>query len=382
MPTALHTPLDDKAAGKLGSSLYRKQILRTGSIDYKGQRLDFTPAYLAEIKRSFDEAAYDSVPFVMAPADNSHTSDPERVRGQVKGFELTADGLDALIEVGPDGAKVLDSHPKLGVSARIVNDLARADGRKWPAAVAHVLGTLDPRVTGMRPWQHIADLANDPTPTVDLTAATYTEREDPMPALTDEQQTKLARFLDTLSEDGAPPVVPTTDPAPKPEPGSALTDAQVAALVADLESDATTVTDSAPPTEAPIGASLSVEAQQAIDLANATAENTRNELTVLQGKLAAERFKTERAQLVNAGVPPASVELARPLLERPEHTTVDLANDQSLDVTAIVRNLLLAQRGTVDLSHSVGGVGMPIEDDSAADRQALIKAHNDRYGRL
>jgi len=50
---------------------------------------------------------------------------------------------------------VLSGNPMLGVSARIVEDYARSDGRFFPAAIQHVLGTLDPRIPDLGPGQPV-----------------------------------------------------------------------------------------------------------------------------------------------------------------------------------------------------------------------------------
>ena len=169
--TALQTPYRRKDAQRVGARMFKKQVLKIGQIDYQGRTLDFTRGYLEELARNFTSKAYDQVPFVLADGENRHTMDPERFRGEVKGVEVTDDGLHALIELTDDGARVVEQNPRLAVSARIVEDHPK--GR----ALQHVLGTLDPRATGMKPWEAV-ELSFGSPHVIDLTAASYRGEAD------------------------------------------------------------------------------------------------------------------------------------------------------------------------------------------------------------
>src|ERR1017187_10438196 len=214
MPTTMLTPVEFRAARQAGATLWRKQLLPLGEIAYKGRRIAFTREYLAGLVTAFRDKAYDVVPFQFADSANSHSNAPEQRRGTVKDLELTDDGLDIIVAAGPEAAKHLTEYPDLGVSARITEDYDRADGKFFPAAIQHVLGTLDPRITGMRPWQAV-EAANDDGEVIDLTALEYASddpeqpvqpelpadlspstEEHTMASLTPEQESKLARLLD------------------------------------------------------------------------------------------------------------------------------------------------------------------------------------------
>lgn len=54
------------------------------------------------------------------------------------------DGLYVTAQLTERGEAVLRDNPYLGVSARIVEQYRRADGKFYPAAMQHVLATLDP----------------------------------------------------------------------------------------------------------------------------------------------------------------------------------------------------------------------------------------------
>ena len=165
--TALQTPYRRKDAQRVGARMFRKQVLPVGQVAYRGRTLDFTRDYLTELARNFNAGAADQVPFLLADAQNQHHSLPERFRGEVKGVEVEADGLYALIETSEEGSRLLADNPRLGVSARIRGD----------KVLEHVLGTLDPVVTGMKPWEAI-ELSSGSAPVIDLTAASYTGEAD------------------------------------------------------------------------------------------------------------------------------------------------------------------------------------------------------------
>ncbi len=178
MSTVL-TPYLGGTAIELGNT-WTKKLLPVGSISYKGRTLQFTRSYLQQLADAFSARAYDQVPLQLAGADNGHTNDPERTAGQITGMEVRPDGLWITAKVTPRGEAVLAGNPKLGVSARIVEDYDRADGRFFPAAIQHVLGTLDPRIPGMGAWAAV-EASNDGTDAVliDLSGCSWEGQEDP-----------------------------------------------------------------------------------------------------------------------------------------------------------------------------------------------------------
>lgn len=355
MTRALHCPPTD-LAGEVGTGrLWRKQILRKGRIDYLGRPIVFDDAYLQDLQRAFDERALDQVPLQFADAANAHTEDPERTRGQVVALERTPDGLDAIVALSEDGERVVRDNPGLSVSARILEDHRRVDGKAWPRALAHVLATINPRITGMRPWAQVA-LSNPDVPVVDLTSATLTERGQSMAELTDEQVAGLLALLDK----------PNTDP-PAADDGD-LSDAEWEALLADATADADTPEETPEPVLA--GAALSAEAQTAISLANANAQQAQQTAQALQADLERANWAREAQGYVEAGCMPALVELAGQVIAPP----VDLANSPA-DPASVVRRMVEATRGYVDFS-VVGST----QADPDAETNALVKAWTDNFG--
>ena len=92
-------------------------------------------------------------------------------------MELGDDGLYITAELTPEGEQVLTANPKLGVSARIVEEYARSDGARFPAAIQHVLGTLDPRIPGLGPWQAIEAATPPADSLIDLSGLTFAGEE-------------------------------------------------------------------------------------------------------------------------------------------------------------------------------------------------------------
>jgi len=155
MTSTVIAPWSYGSAIELAGGLWRKKLLPVGEVSYKGRVLRFTRDYLRGLAQAFASRAYDQVPFQLADAQNTHTNDPERTRGEVVGMDLGSDGLYVTVQATDAGARVLQKNPRLGVSARIVEDYARSDGQHYAAAVQHVLGTLDPRIPALGAWEPV-----------------------------------------------------------------------------------------------------------------------------------------------------------------------------------------------------------------------------------
>lgn len=340
----IQAPIAAAPAVDLSRTLWRKQVLKAGTINYAGRKLTFDRDYLTDLAASFKAGAYDQVPFVLATADNAHNLLPERVRGEVKALEVTADGLDALIELSDEGAAIVKDNPRLGVSCRIAEGLEQADGRSFSRAVNHVLGTLDPRITGMRPWEAV-ELSTPGEAVVDLTSATYEEAT--VPELTEDEVTQLRALLSANPAAGQPPAA---DPAPG-EPDDAAIEAAVAALLADPDPD-----------PEPAGASLSADpGPSAIDLARAETAEAKQMAVQMRRELWDAKLASEAEVLLSKGYAPAVVDLCRPLLYGngvtvDDPSVVDLSNSggSPLNVADQVRKLLEAVGPQIDLSAEHG----------------------------
>lgn len=435
MPTTMLTPVNRGKARQAGATLWRKQLLPVGEINYKGRKIALTREYLAGLVKAFADRAYDAVPLQFADEENRHTEKPEHRRGTVQGLELVDDGLDVIVSVGPDAAQHLTEYPDLGVSAKIVEQYERADGRFFPAAIKHVLGTLDPRITGMRPWQAI-EAANEDGEVIDLTAEQYAAphgseaalppavttvisgaggnggattftagggggggtfpatltvttgtaaqqaspgtptQEETRMAFTDAQEARLARLLD-LPDDQFDAVLA----AGAGDDGETLSDEELQALIDDLHDEPDAEPEPAPdaePEPATAGAALSAEAQAAIDLANSRAEETAIELARVTTALNRAAYERERDWFSREyGIPPRITDLARPVLEGEGHV-VELSNGSTIDAGAIVRQVLKQIGQTVRMLDLSGELGTPLDFSADAERAAEEKAVKDR----
>lgn len=332
MGDILLTPASGGEGTTLGPKLWRKKILPKGTINYKGRKIVFDDSYLADLASAYQEGAYDQVPFMLADAENKHTMLPERYRGECKGVEVGDDGLYGTFELSAEAADLVKANPKLGVSARIVEGYTRSDGKTYPRAMQHVLGTLDPRIPGLGAWQEVALSGYDSgDEVIDLTSSEF------------EGEPTVAKTDDTETIDG-------------------LTRPEYEALLASLDlddddegsEDEEPTASTAPATREPAasGASLSNDtaAQTAIELAN-------QEIAELKRVRAAEKYEADKREYVRKGVPPALVELARPVLEAPDGFVLDFSNgtdDVQVDAGSVVRQLLDASVGYLDLAKERG----------------------------
>jgi hypothetical protein len=512
---AVLTPFHGSQAVELGNRLWRKKVLPVGDVEYKGRLLHFTKDYLGQLVTAFQSRAYDQVPFQLADAHNTHTNDPERTRGEITAMELGDDGLYVTAALTPEGEQVLAANPKLGVSARIVEDYARSDGLHFPAAIQHVLGTLDPRIPGLGAWEAIEAASPVPDTVIDLSASVFAgdepvdlarpwlpskeywasvgashgkpppdrggsdeekaanhisdakkaasmgmhdaaaahlarasaltsdpatqaqintvgkgaaqiavnhgkgaayqlagdtpdifEGTDGMPdlnGLSDEQKARLAQLLELPDEQlealAAGGVVLTAEElaalAGDPDDGqggddaddiaaqvAAMTDQEFAAVLAEFEAETGTpgFTPNYMPEGEPVAAGLSAEAQFAIDLATARAEETQREMSVISARLREQDYQAEKRKLADLGVPPYITELARPLLEGIGRT-VELANGKTADAGQIIRKVLTEYAQQVRLLDLDVELGSPMDEPEDAGREQRDASREDIVSR-
>ena len=400
MSVAVLTPFTAQPARQAGGK-WRKLLLPVGEINYKGRVLKFTRDYLAGLVQSFNNRAYDQVPFQLADSANTHTNDPERTRGQITGMALEPDGLWVDMAPTPRGQQVLADNPGLGVSARIVEEYDRSDGKYFPRAIQHVLGTLDPRIPGMGGWEAVA-AANDAEVTYDLSGETFTRKESGMPELTTEQAAKLGKLLD-LDPEKLATLVASMDPAAAAsalnggtgDGGGAgdgegdgngegdddldaiaaaidgMSDEDLAALEAEMDAEEAGQLE-------PAGAGLSGQAAMALELAQAQGTENARQLSIINAQLDSERWQNERRKLVGGVPPPFIADLAQPLLEGAGHV-VDLSNGKSVDAGQIVRKILTEY---AKLGQQLGvGIELGSEADEPEQHEAGRQAREDLVAR-
>lgn len=358
-----------------GRPRFRKQIMRMQTIKYRdkfGQRIiDFNRPYLASLVESYKKRAYGQVPFQLADAANGHNNDPERFRGELIGVELTADGIDGIFETTPDGAKLLENNPKLGVSCRIVENLEHADGRKYPRAIQHVLGTVNPQLVDMRPWERV-DLSADQgmEQTWDLSTeemeATVPDGETTTLELSPERASRLNTLLDDMDAADALAELIGSGPESDDELDDDGED--------DEESDETELS--------------SVNSEQ-VELLLAAQDTQRQRILELTQQVRDREMRYELDELARQGLAPAIIEAARPLLSV-QSGAVELSSGdgQRIDPAECVRQVLrtvleLSQSGlaVVELDAETGYVAVGNDNPVQKRRDALLADWSAQFGR-
>lgn len=343
--------------------LWRKQILPLRKIQYKGRTLDFNRGYLTELANSFKRRAFDQVPAQIANEANKHNNDPRNTGGELVDVQLANDGLYGIFRPNETGERVLRDNPKVGVSARILEGYKRSDGATFGKALQHVLLTVDPHVTGMKPWEQMAELSADEQPdeTIDLSSET---EEDEMtlpkaktkPAAGEQDgEVTLSReeytaFQELLAERAA-----------------------VLEFAAELEGDE----NEEPETEEDEGTEPADEEGALPESVRLTMEAQSAQILELTNQAQAREVEVRVTELAREGLAPAIIEAARPLLSLSDQT-VELSNGDDLNVGEAVTGLLdsivnLARDGQAFVQYDVE-LGRTDGDPAEQKRQELLDA--------
>jgi len=392
---AVLAPFADAEAIELGNHYWRKQVLRHGDFAYGDRTLRFTPEYTQQLAKAWRAKAYDAVPLQFAGADNRHTNAIDATRGEIVGFESTADGLDAIMTLEPEAETVVRRHPRLPVSVRIIENLERADGQRFDAAIQHVLATWDPRVTAMKPWERV-ELANDDVDHVldltDLTVArpgASTQEGPTMPKLSevfsDEEIAKLRAVLTTDAADTTKDTKDATDAAAaaaaatkdgktadtkdagKTDDGYVVpSDEELERIARAMFPAETAAEDAAKAKAAEVTATA--DDPKVVEMANRLsaieAENGR--LRAAADEAAYSKLRDDLAR--DSGIPPAITDLAKPLLTGAH--VVELSGGQKVNAGEVIHKVLVAvgeQVRMLDLS------GPMVFDQSAADAETAAE---------
>lgn len=427
--TATLTPFDLSEAKPLGKRLFRKQILKKGVIRYKGQKIDFDDAMMAELAQNFDKGAYDQVPLVFANEANQHNEDPERFHGELLSVELTPDGIDGIFSLTPKGAKVVKDNPRLGVSARIMGGVEHADGRTFGRSIRHVLATMNPRLTGMKPWQAAMDLSDDEEiEVVDLTALSYKEGSPMATKSKAKAKGKPANGVVTV----------TTSKGPRNIDLSALSDEEFQALLdlavestdeddtdlsndddldeddeeeeedededlddeeEDEDDDDTDLANPVPPAfvknmKGKKGKKSTVAGEETDEASTPGAAKRKGKAkkkepafslsNAVAERLAQGEWRRERREYVKAGVPPHMLDLAAPILSSPDAIMIDLSDDDSVDAAGVIRGLLDSAKGYIEQKPELGhqiDLSEDDEDGKPNPTEAFLTAWETEYGK-
>lgn len=372
---------------------YWKQILPEGEIHYDGRKISFDRPYLQDLIASFNDGEVEQTMFQLANPLNGHGRDfdPERQRAVAKELRLANEGeqpgLYAKLQFfNKRAAKAVRENPGLGVSSRVRENFVNTrTGKVVKRALVHILGTIDPRVTGMAPWQPVdlssyesgvvvdlshseyqgVKMANKKAKTADLSAATL-DLDAPLTAeqiaeLTDEEIQELLAKYDTIGDADLDSGTDEDDEDDEDDDEDS-----------DDESD-DGADDDETSTEPDGDTNLSREAQRQIDLANATAREANARANAALQRAADADWQRERADLASDGVPPVLLDLAAPILNRPDSFEVDLSHEggSTLNVGEIIRKMLAETRGTVDMSNESGHGGGYSPDGADPDKDTL-----------
>lgn len=410
-PTVI-TPVHvtDLAVGTGGRS-YWKQILPEATIDYtdpqtgKVHKLTFDKRSNRELALAYHEHALDQTPFVLADADNRHTMDPERFRAEAVDMRLAEElppevaaaierehgevkpGLYAKLKFATkrDAAAVM-LNPKLGVSARIRPNVKRAvDGARFKNAIIHVLGTLNPVVTGMTGWTPAVDLSEYAADyaVLDLSNATYSEvpvakknknkggSADDLPDISELTEEDIENFTDEQLVAFNAKYGHLLDDADDDDDSEDDQDDD------DQDDNDDSEDDEMPRRRELQGASLSASAQGDIELATSMAAQANQRAVEALRRAADAEWREMRQSYLLDGVPPHLLDLAMPVLNRPDEMVIDLSHtdDPDVNVSKIVRGLLDAAKGTIDLSNVIGHGGS--DGDTDAEEAILAQFEND-----
>lgn len=346
MTTEVRTPFSVSAVELSGAGLFRKQILKFETINYidprtgKRQTLTFDPQYGQKLIEAFRAGAYPQVPFQLADGDNRHNNDPRNTSGEVVAVELSRDGsgVDGILRLWGPGAEVVKNNPKLGVSARLLENTTMTDGRTWPVAMQHVLGTVDPQMRDMRPWEKVnsIDLSNGTVSKIlDLSIATY-ERSAPMPEQ-DEGKGSGTVTLE-LSPDRAARLTQLLD---EDEALSALAE-QLGDELVDEQDEVEEEDDEFEDDEDGDEVQLSATYGPALELATTQISSLETRVVELSNALNQQRVDAEVGEYERQDLAPAVVEAARPLLSIATGA-IELSNGvpgQAVDPGEVIREVL------------------------------------------
>lgn len=371
------------SSGK-GKKLFRKQILPVGEFNYRGKKLDLSRERLAAMRQAWKDKAYDQIPFQLADDGNAHThtKDPRYTEGELVDVEVDdREGLVGTLALSEEGAKIVEKNPKLGVSAKInFNYVRDSDQAYFPAAIEHVLGTINPHLKGMSPWQEVVTLSSsngDESEYVDYSDAHYrtpvqlTEYNDKGADMGEtrtgegevntDQNAKNATAEGTGT--GAEGTPQTKQTGGTDDGTEADDDEELRALLEDLNREADE--DGG---ESKGGQAVSNENYEAMAL---SVQEQGKQVAELTAQLNEEKWRREAEAYVHAGVPPAIVELAAPVMKANETTTVELSDGNKSDAASVVRSILEEAKGTVDLSEEQGHQDSRVNGD---EDEAFYKA--------
>lgn len=374
---AVRTPLATGTALELGNKLWRKEILKAGTIHYKGGKFEATPEYLDSVLAAYQDGAIGSVPFTFVDDTGAHVEAPERRRGNVVGLERTATGLDGIFALDDDADELVQKDRKFGVSVLIKHDRTTGGGKHYPAVLAHVAGTYDPVINNLGDWEEIA-ASNDAVDVLDLLALTSAPQDAPTKGstmaeattLTPEETAQLRSLLAKI--DAAVPAGTTAEPETAPAVAEVveaeLTDEELQRLADGILSEDGAVEVIEPDLIAASNDSNDevLALSQRVEAAEQARRDIELRLAQSEKREADTAFAAEKVELAQKhGIHPRITEMAKPLLHGTAGKVLALSNGNELDVADLMRKVMveIATSPRLDLSQAKGSA-LDLDDDA------------------
>lgn len=148
--------------------LFRKEILRVGEWVHPQdptKKLEVTTDKLDTMVKNFDDRVCDIVQMPLAAANNAHSEDPDRNKGEIIGLEREGDALFATCDARVDADKFGSTY--LGISAMYAEDYKdKKSGKFVGPTLLHGCITNRPYITDLGAFEEItaatADLDTEP----------------------------------------------------------------------------------------------------------------------------------------------------------------------------------------------------------------------------
>lgn len=380
---AVRTPLDHGTALALGNKRYRKQVLKVGDVHYQGGKFPVTPAYLDSVVKAFDAKAITKVPFQLADAGNRHTEDPLRRFGTVVGLHRTPDGLDAVLELDDEAARLVDKDPDFGVSVLIKHDRTTGEGQHYDAVLAHVLGTTDPVLTSLKPWCPELAASHPVEDTLDLLALTSAPhdadeptKEKPMADAVTLTPEELAQLRSLLAKADTPPVDAVTDTVDDEPAEREFSDDELKEMAEALDDEPAELVEEPELIAASNDNDEVLALSQRLAETEQAREDDRLALAQLRDERDEARYLSQRDEWAHKyGVHPTVTDIVKPLLKQAGQTLA-LANGDELDPAALIGKFVheIATRPRLDLSQAKGSALDLDGDESEAKERAELAA--------
>lgn len=361
---ALAAPATVNRATRREGRLWRKEVLRAGTYNYRGRKLTITPEDLKAMVDNFNASAVDYVPFQFVEKDNSHTDEPSKMRGLVRSLATSDDGrsLIADIELDEEASRLVEMNPRFGTSVQAHMAYKReGDGRYFGPTVLHVAGTHRPVIFGMGEWVKLSEEHNL-LGVIDLSGEVVEEDEEAEEK--DETGFIEKAVLTTLRYLGLADARHDASGEEEQSP-TEKEEAEVAMSEEQIKEKEEKVPDR-DKAEGVVGLSMEdVEARLAEE--RARWEKERDALLQREHEKEIEFYLSE---LKREGVPPAIVDKAAPILKafRPDKEdgpVISLSENESVSLCDAMRGLLEEVKGLIDLSEEKGSARGA--DDESAD---------------